>query len=205
MMCLDNETWSLSRLSFNIRAIVKTSKNCFSHVSNDKLVDTYIKWNNNNHSCAIVNVDVSCLGSFIRSGFDGIIKNTFTHYFAGFSDLIQGPYDILLNELYVIYNGLLLAKNIFMDNIFMASCLLLRFFTLYLDIIFMLYWFKIYRSCSPSLMFLSIAHLERGINVSISSLNLELLKCRLLDYVSPPEDVHDLLKSDAMNFFFLCE
>jgi hypothetical protein len=49
LTCLNNETWSLSQPSFNIRAMVETSRNCFSLVSNDKLVDRYTKWNNNNH------------------------------------------------------------------------------------------------------------------------------------------------------------
>jgi hypothetical protein len=101
-MCLNNETLSLSRLSFKIRAMVKTFRNCFSPVSNERLVDRYVKWNNNNHSCAILNVDDSCLGSPVRSDFGGIIRNTFGHYLVGVSGFIQGSCDILLAKLYVI-------------------------------------------------------------------------------------------------------
>jgi hypothetical protein len=79
LMCLNNETWSSSRLSFNIRAMVETSRICFYPVYNDRLVDKHIKWNNRNHSCVILNVDVSCLSSPVRSGFGGIISNTFGH------------------------------------------------------------------------------------------------------------------------------
>ncbi|KAK2442044.1 hypothetical protein QL285_013270 [Trifolium repens] len=67
LMCLNNETCSLSQLSFNIQTMVETSRNCFSPVSNDMLVDRYIKWNSSNHSCVILNVDDSCLGFPIRS------------------------------------------------------------------------------------------------------------------------------------------
>jgi hypothetical protein len=95
LMCLNNETRSLSRLSFNIRDMVATSRNCFSPVSNGKLVDRYIKWNNNNHSCVILNVDDNCLSSHVRSGLDGIIRNIFGHYLAGFSGFLQWSFDSL--------------------------------------------------------------------------------------------------------------
>ncbi|MCI29329.1 RNA-directed DNA polymerase (Reverse transcriptase), partial [Trifolium medium] len=111
LMCLNNETWPLSRLSFNIRAMVETFRNCFYPDPNDRLVDRHIRWNNNNYSCVILNVDGSCLGSSVRSGFGGVIRNTFGHYLAGFSCFIQGSSDILLAELYTIYKGLLLAKD----------------------------------------------------------------------------------------------
>ncbi|MCH99223.1 RNA-directed DNA polymerase (Reverse transcriptase), partial [Trifolium medium] len=55
--------------------------------------------------------DGSCIGSPVRSGFGSIIRNTFGHYLAGFPGFIQGFSDILLAELYAIYKGLLLAKN----------------------------------------------------------------------------------------------
>jgi ribonuclease HI len=97
--------------------MVETFRNCFSPVSNDRLVDRYIKWNNNNHYCVILNVDDSCLGSPIRSGFGDIIRNTSGQYLAGFSGFIQGSSDILLAELYAIYKGLLLAKDINIDDL----------------------------------------------------------------------------------------
>jgi hypothetical protein len=52
-MCLNNETWSLTRLSFKIRIMVYTFRNCFSPAYNGKSVDRAIKWNNNNFSCVI--------------------------------------------------------------------------------------------------------------------------------------------------------
>ncbi|KAK2378357.1 hypothetical protein QL285_078917 [Trifolium repens] len=110
-MCLNNATWSLSRLSFNIRAMVETFRNCFSPVSNDRLVDRYIKLNNTSHFCVILNVDDSCLGSPVRSRFPDIIRNTFGHYLIGFSCFTQGPSDILFAELYAIYKSFLLVKT----------------------------------------------------------------------------------------------
>ncbi|GAU50615.1 hypothetical protein TSUD_290700 [Trifolium subterraneum] len=116
-MCLNNETWSLNRLSFNIRAMVKTIRNCFSPASNEGPVERYIKWNHNNYSGIILNVDGSCLDSPVGSGFGGIIRNTFGHYLVGFSCFIQGSSDILLVELYAIYKGLLLAKDMSIDDL----------------------------------------------------------------------------------------
>ncbi|KAK2403585.1 hypothetical protein QL285_053005 [Trifolium repens] len=89
-MFLNNETWSLSRLSFNIQAMVRTFSEPAPPASNDRLVNKYIKWNNNNYPCTILNVDDSCLGSPVRYEFDGIIRNTFGRYLAGFSGFIQG-------------------------------------------------------------------------------------------------------------------
>jgi hypothetical protein len=93
--------------------------NYFSLVSNDRLADRYIKWNNNNYSRVILNVDESCLGSPVRSGFGGIIRNTFRHYLAGFSSFIPETSDILFVELYAICKGLLLASC--MNIIFLLS------------------------------------------------------------------------------------
>ncbi|KAK2403152.1 hypothetical protein QL285_052614 [Trifolium repens] len=94
--------------------MVETFRNCFSLVSNDGLVDRYIKWNNNNNSCVILNVDRSCFDFLVQSRFDGIIRTTFGHYLAGF---IQGSSNILFVELYAIYNGLLLTKDTSFDEL----------------------------------------------------------------------------------------
>jgi hypothetical protein len=51
MMCLNNEIWSLSWLSFHIQAMVKTFRNYFPPTSNDDSDDRYVKWNNNNYLC----------------------------------------------------------------------------------------------------------------------------------------------------------
>jgi hypothetical protein len=62
-------------------------------------------------------VDGSFLDSLIRSGFDGIIRNTLDYYLAGFSGFIKKSSDILLAELYAIYKDFLLAKNMSIDEL----------------------------------------------------------------------------------------
>jgi hypothetical protein len=53
----------------------------------------------------------------VRYGFGGIIRNTFGHYIAGFSGLIEGSSDILYAELYAIYKSLLLVKDRSIDEL----------------------------------------------------------------------------------------
>ncbi|GAU22830.1 hypothetical protein TSUD_281970 [Trifolium subterraneum] len=59
----------------------------------------------------------SCLDFPVRSGYGGIIINTLGHYLAVFLGFIQGSSDILLAEMYAIYKGLLLAKEMSIDDL----------------------------------------------------------------------------------------
>jgi hypothetical protein len=60
LVCLNNETWSLYRLSFNIKSMVETFTSCFVSHSSSAQIDRYIRWNSDSHSCVILNVDGSC-------------------------------------------------------------------------------------------------------------------------------------------------
>ncbi|XP_024634605.1 uncharacterized protein [Medicago truncatula] len=68
-----------------------------------------VKWNQNNNHCHILNVDGSCLGTPIRAGFGGIIRNNVGAYLSGFSGFIPESTDILLAELTALHQGLLMA------------------------------------------------------------------------------------------------
>lgn len=63
MTCLGNENRSNTRLSFNIIGMVDTLKTCYPCNTNSTEEDKFVKWNNNNHSCLILNVGRSCRGS----------------------------------------------------------------------------------------------------------------------------------------------
>lgn len=78
MMGLSNETWSLTRLSFQIQNTADTIKNSFNVVAVHPQ-DRMVRWNSFNHSCHVLNVDSSCLGVPIRAGYVGVIR-----YFTGF-------------------------------------------------------------------------------------------------------------------------
>ncbi|XP_024636323.1 uncharacterized protein [Medicago truncatula] len=73
--------------------------------------DKFVKWNHNNHPNVILNVDGSCLGSPTRTGYGGILRNDAGFYLYGFSGYIHDSSVILYAELYVIYQGLSLANE----------------------------------------------------------------------------------------------
>ncbi|KAK2445291.1 hypothetical protein QL285_016239 [Trifolium repens] len=187
--------------------MVETFRNCFSSASNDRLVDRHIKWNNNNYSRVILNVDRSCLGTPTRSGFGGIIRNTFGHYLADYSGFIPETTDILLVELYAIYKGLLLAKNMSIDEL-----------VCYFDSLHCINLIK-----GPQVKYHIYAVLIQDIKELLSQTNASLhhtlregnqcadffAKLRassdadFLTHASPPEGVHDLLRNDALGPFFI--
>ncbi|KAK2392428.1 hypothetical protein QL285_065789 [Trifolium repens] len=189
--------------------MVETLRSCFSPVPNDRLVDRYIKWNNNNYSCVILNVDGSCLGSPVRAGFGGIIRNTFGHYLTGFSGFIPKTSDILFVELFAIYKGLLLARDMGIDEL-----------VCYSDSLHFVNLIK-----GPQVKFHVNAVLIQDIKELLSQTNVSLhhtlregnqcadLFAKLgassdadfLTHASPPEGVRDLLRNDAMRTFFLRE
>ncbi|GAU37585.1 hypothetical protein TSUD_395580 [Trifolium subterraneum] len=182
LMCLNNETWSLNRISFNIRAMVETTRNCFSPASNVGLVDRYIKWNNNNYSCVILN---------------------------GFSGFISGSSDILLAELYAIYKGLLLAKDMSIDEL-----------VCYSDSLHCVNLIK-----GPQVKYHIHAVLIQDIKDRLSQISVSLHhtlregnQCAdffaklgassdfdFLTHTSPPEGIRDLLRNDPMGTLFIHE
>jgi ribonuclease HI len=153
-------------------------------------------------------VDYSCLGSPIRSEFDDIIRSTSGHYLAGFSGFIRGSSDVLLTELYAIYKGLLLAKDMNIDEI---DC--------YSDSLHCVNLIK-----GLQIKYLIHVVLIQDINELLFQINFSLyhtLRERnqyadffakleasadagFLTRVSPPKDVCDL-KNDATIIFFFCE
>jgi ribonuclease HI len=152
-------------------------------------------------------VDGSCLGSPVRSGFDGIIRNTFGHYLAGFSCFIQGSSDILFAELYAIYKGLLLEKDMSVDEL-----------VCYSDSLHCVNLIN-----GPQIKFHIYAVLIQDIKELLSQTNVSLYhtlregnQCAdffaklgsssdadFLTHASPPEGVRDLLRNDAMGTFFI--
>ncbi|XP_045821683.1 uncharacterized protein LOC123914526 [Trifolium pratense] len=108
------KTWPLYRLSYNIQSMVEDFMSCFTpSVSVVAPIDRFVKCNNNNYRCIILNVDGSCLGSPVRATFGGLIRNS--------SGFIHGSSDIMLAKLYVIYHGLILAKDMAIEDLICYS------------------------------------------------------------------------------------
>jgi len=124
-MCLNNVTWSLHRLACNVQNSVKVVKSSFYHIVSAAHVDRYIKWNYNNHSCAILNVDGSCHGSPARTEFRGILRNS-GHFLFAFSGFIIGLSYIMLVELYVIFPMMIMSKDFGFLSVLISSMVMLR-------------------------------------------------------------------------------
>lgn len=76
------------------------------------LRDLLIRWNNDNYSCTIINVDGSYLGTPVIADFSGIIRNYARFYPSGFSGYINDSSDVMYVERFAIYQGLVLAKSL---------------------------------------------------------------------------------------------
>jgi len=62
--------------------------------------------------CTILNVDGSCNGDPIRTGFGGVLRNHSGVFIAGFSGFINHSQDILFAKLSALYQGLKLAISL---------------------------------------------------------------------------------------------
>jgi len=64
-----------------------------------------VHWNNDNQVCSILNVDGSCIGTPVRTCFEGVIRNYLGNFVIGFSGFINSPNDILFAELTSLFQG----------------------------------------------------------------------------------------------------
>lgn len=114
LMCLNNENWHINRLAYNIHGMVDSFKSCYAPITNVIHNDRFIKWSNGNHIIVLSSMLMhgSCMGTPVRAGFGGVIRNYAGFYLSGFSGYIPDSSDILCVELYAIYQGLILAKSL---------------------------------------------------------------------------------------------
>lgn len=117
LMCLSNENWPLCRLSDNIHIMVDSFMFCFATCPRTVSDDIFIKWINGNHSGVILKVDGSSLSTPLRAGFGSVIRNDAGFYLSGFSGYISDSSNILYAELYAIYHGLILARNLNIEDL----------------------------------------------------------------------------------------
>ncbi|GAU28080.1 hypothetical protein TSUD_223210 [Trifolium subterraneum] len=122
---------------------------------------------------------------------------------------IRGSSDILLAELYAIYKGLLLAKEMsidefvcYSDSLLCANLINGPHAKYHIHVV----------------LIKDIKELLSQINISLYHTLRECNQCAdffaklgvssdadYLTHVSSPEDIHDLLRNDAMRIFFVCE
>jgi len=112
LMCMGGKTWSLKRLSSNIKNSIESILVNFPSSATAATTNRYTRWNNNNISGAILNVDGCCHGTPTRTGFGGILRNDSGLFIAGCSGFISDSNNILLAELSAIYHGITMAKDL---------------------------------------------------------------------------------------------
>ena len=117
LMCLGNETWPVTGLNMNIITSVDDISSCLQSVSSANPPPRLVRWNNNSHVHIILNVDGSCIGDPIRTGFGGILRNHSGTYLSSFSGFINNSKDILFAELKAIYQGLNLAISLGVEEL----------------------------------------------------------------------------------------
>jgi ribonuclease HI len=206
-LCLSNETITLPRLAFQINASVDDINLCFNSTTTGPASDRYVRWNSNNFSCAIINVDGSCIGSPARAGFGGLIRNGGGLYLTGFSGFIPHTTDILLAELTAILHGISIAKDMGITDMALYSDSLLSISL-------------ISGSCSKfhvhAVLIQDIKDLLSTVNYSLNHTLREANQCAdyfakqgasiddgLLIYTQPPDDLRTCLKNDASGTLYL--
>jgi len=152
-------------------------------------------------------VDGSCLGPPLIAGFSGFLRNNTSFYLSGFSGYIFNCSDIIYVEIFAIYRGLLLAKELdIMDLVCYSNYLY------YINLI-----------NGPSLKFhvyvvliQELKKLKDQRNTTVCQTLREGNQCAdfmaklgdlsdiaLLRHASPLEELLNLLQNDAAEIYFL--
>jgi len=196
-MCLSHDTWTLPRLSFLIHDTADSIDASFQTTTNTRQ-NRMVRWNNENFSCHVLNVDGSC--------FDGVIRNSVGFYLSGFSGFVPSSTDILFAELIAIHRGLLLAVEMGLEDLVCYSDSLLSVSL----IIGHASNFHVYR-----VLIQDIKDLLSSRNFTIHHCLREGNQCadymaklgansneELSYHATPPGDLLPLIRSDVMGTFF---
>ncbi|XP_024642167.1 uncharacterized protein [Medicago truncatula] len=117
LMCLGNETLPLPQLCSNIDSLKVSINTAYNSTPSAPTLDRFIRWNNNNFQCIILNVDGSCSGDPIRTGYGGVIRNNTGGFISAFSGDINHSQDILFAELSALYHDITLAIGLNYDEV----------------------------------------------------------------------------------------
>ena len=189
LMFMGGETWSLHRLSCNVKNSMESILVSFPPSATTASTNRYTKWNNNIISGAILNVDGRCHGTPIRIGFGGVLRNDSSLFLSSFFGFIPDPDDILLAELSAIYHSITMKKYLgyaefacYFDSL---VCINLIYGPIERYHIFAVLIQDKKKCCSIKSMRRFLTLLKRGTNVQTSWQNLELL-VMLIFFMSRP-------------------
>ena len=206
-MCFNSDSWSLTRLSTIIHNSAETIHKSFQSAIDAVNSDRWIRWNSSNYNYHILNVDGSCLGTPIRAGYGGLIRNNAGLFLKGFFGFIQASMCILLAELTSIHKGFHLAVDMGIKDLvcFSDSQPSINLITRVVS------KFHVY-----AVLIQDIKDLLASRNFTIFHTFREgnhcadfLAKLRassnvgFLEHQSPPHDLISLLRDDAMGTAFL--
>jgi hypothetical protein len=185
LMCLSNETLSVTRLCCNIFSYAESISTSLRNPSSAHAPARLIRWNSNNHMCTILNVDGSFNGDPIRTGFGGVIRNNSGNYISGFSGFINNSQDIMFAEHTTLHQGPILAIRL---NCSIWLAILTPYSQptssrmIFLSIMFMLFLSRTLRTYSTLETTLSSICVEKATSVRTSWPSLEL---RLMTFFYP--------------------
>lgn len=123
-MCLGGKTWFLHWFICSIQHSIEVITNNFSPTTPVTTVNRFVTWNNNNLSCAILNVDGSCHGTPLITRFEGVLQNNSCFFLAVFFCFLPNSDDIMLDAPSAIYHGPVLTKDLgYMELAYYFDCL----------------------------------------------------------------------------------
>jgi len=206
-MCFNTDTWSLTWLCISIQNSADTIHKSFQPVAVSASSDRWVRWNSSSHNCHILNVDGSCLGTPIRAGYGGLIRNNAGLFLSGFSGFLQDSTCILLAELTAIHKGLRLAVDMGLEDLVCLSDSQLSVNLITEEVS----KFHAYAVLIQDIKDILACH-----NFTIQHTLREGNQCAdfmaklgdssnvdFLEHLSPPHDLLDMIRIDAIGTFFL--
>lgn len=202
-MCPSHETWSLTQINLHIQNTADLIKSTF-HTAFAPHLDRMVRWNNNNFNRVVLNVDGNCLGTPIRAGYGGIIRNSVGFFISGFSGFLATTTDILMAEL--IHRSLLLIVELGVEEMvcYSDSMLSIKLLTEHAS-----------NYHAYALLIQDIKYLLHTRNFSIHHCLGEGNQCadflaklgatsneEFASHVTPPSDLLPLIRIDAMGTLF---
>ena len=205
-MCFSNDSWSITQLCNNIQNSAVIIQKSFQPAAVSSNSDRLVRWNSSNCSCYILNVDRSCLGTPIWAGFGGLICNNAGFFLSGFSGLLQDSTCILLAELTAFHKGLRLALDMGLDELVCYSDSLLSV-NLISEGVSKFHAYTVLMQDIKDILATrnyTVQHTLRERNHCIDFIaklgatsNIEFYA-----HSSPPHDLIDMLRNDAMRVYF---
>jgi len=205
-MCFSSNACSPIQLCNNIQNSAAIIQKIFQPAAISSNSDRLVRWNSSNCSCYILNVDGSCLGTPIQAGFGGLIRRNVGFFLSGFFGFLKDSTCILLAELTTIHNGLRLALEMGLDEVVCYSDSLLSVNIISEDV-------SKFHTCTVLVQDIKDIFATHNYNVQHTlregnhyadfmakqgaSSNIEFYA-----HPSPPHDLIDMLRNDAMGVYF---